>query len=180
MPTGASCSQGNRVSLVQAQLPKSNEWPVILPSPRSGSSSVHLSRSFFLDCAQGKAQPLLSSRNPPTPSILNVLVLEICGVEGRDADSLPRQPCSVSCSPASQQEAGLVFCAALLLASLQSPSYQLVLCPQRCQLLVHIGIFQTNTSLSPRRIVMITDVLLVFQRYYHHYFTNEVMEAQRG
>lgn len=127
------------------QLSKSSDG-LSLSGPRSGSRSVHLSVSSFLDHTANHSSSLLPNTN--TPSILNLLVLEICAAQGRAMDSLRCQLCSLFCSPTFQGGAGLVYAKPFCL----HPSRHFVQAgpvPSGWKLLIRIGISQTNAH-SPK------------------------------
>lgn len=122
-----------------------------LPSPRSGSRSVHLSGPFLLGHAQCKAQLFLPSQIPsqiPTHTEYRECTAVRCmWVEGRDTDLLPHQLCSL-CSPTSQEEAGLSLYGAVLLQLPRHP-HTSRLCASGMAALIQT---QANASPSPRRI----------------------------
>lgn len=160
MPAGAPCSLGELDLTGAAQLPKSDECPLTPPSLRSDSRSVLcpcLGLTSWLS-PTAKLTSFSPPKHPPTPGILNLLLLEIHRVAGRDR--LAISPALFSFVPPLPRGKWSCFMQSSFTCispnTLTSPGPV----PLRCQLLIHLSPFQTNPSLSPRRTVMIKNIFL--------------------
>lgn len=144
------------------QLSKSSDG-LSLSGPRSGSRSVHLSGSSFLDHTANRSSSLLPNTN--TPSILNLLVFE----SSREGHGLAALPALLPLLfPHFSGGSWSSLCKAILPASLQTlcTSWS---CALRMEAFDQDWHLSEKCSLSQRRTMMTKNVFLMFQTYDHYY-----------
>lgn len=111
--------------------------------------------SWLLPTAKLSSSP---PKHPPTPGVLNLLLLEIHRVAERDR--LAISPALFSFVPPLLRRKWSRFMQSSFTCifpdTLTAPGSVLL----RCQLLIHMGPFWTNPLLSPRRTVMIKNTFL--------------------